>query len=71
MQKPLMALSQKPRHHDQTPALHDLAVLVDGEGTGPKRLAGAPCEDAEVIGVFKVLSEHDVADVQQRGKLSH
>jgi hypothetical protein len=44
-------------------------VLVDGEDAGPERVARAAGEDAEVIGVFEILCEHNVAHVEQSGEL--
>jgi hypothetical protein len=57
--------------HDEPPASHHLAMLVDSEHSGPERPAGALAarEDAEVVGVFEVLSEHDVANIKQCSKL--
>ena len=43
--------------------------LVDGKDAGPEGLAGAASEDAEVVGVLKVLGEHDVAEVEEGGQL--
>jgi hypothetical protein len=51
--------------HDEAQSPHNLAMLVDGENAGPERLAGAACEDAEVVGVLKVLGKHDVAEVEE------
>jgi hypothetical protein len=55
--------------HDETPPADDLAVLVDGEDTGPKGLPSAASEDAEVVCVLKVLGKHDVAEVQEGSQL--
>jgi hypothetical protein len=55
--------------HDEAPELDHMAVLVDGEDAGPKGFARATREDAEVICVFQVLGEHEVALVEQGGKL--
>jgi hypothetical protein len=38
--------------HDEAPELDHMAVLVDGKDAGPKGLARATREDAEMIGVF-------------------
>ena len=55
--------------HDEAPAFDDLAVLIDGEDARPERLASAPREDAEVVGILEVLREHDVAYVEEGRKL--
>ena len=55
--------------HDEAPPADDLAVLVDGVDAGPERQARAAAEDAEVVGVLEVLSEHDVAHVEECGEL--
>jgi hypothetical protein len=44
-------------------------MLIDGENTGPEGPASAPGENAEVIRVLQVLSEHDVADIEEGGQL--
>ena len=46
-----------------------LAVFINGEDTRPEGFSSAAREDAEMVGVFEVLGEHDVTDVQQRGQL--
>ncbi len=72
MQKPLMALSQRPRQVEGSHPItsrHDLAVLVDGEDTGPERLAGAAREDAEVVRILKVFREHDITGVEEGREL--
>ncbi len=55
--------------HDEAPSADDLAVLVDGEHTRPKMLSGAASEDAEVVDILEVLSEHDVAEIQEGSQL--
>jgi hypothetical protein len=55
--------------HDEAPSGDDLAVLVNGEHTGPERSTGAAREDAEVIGILQVLGEHDVADIKESREL--
>jgi hypothetical protein len=55
--------------HDEAPAGNHLAVLVDGEHAGTERSTSATREDAEVIGILQILSEHDVTDVKEGREL--
>ena len=61
--------SERVTAHDQAPASDDLAMLVDSKREGPHRTASAPAEDTEVVGVLKVLDEHEVAVVKEGGQL--
>ena len=58
--------------HNEAPALDNVVATVDGfDGVdaGPEGSAGAAAEDAEVVGVLEILSEYDVAIVEERGEL--
>jgi hypothetical protein len=76
MQKQLMALYQRLRQvktshpmtmrQRRTIAPLSLMAKTQDQYAGPVRLPGAAAEDAEVIGVLEVLSEHDVAVVKER-----
>jgi hypothetical protein len=55
--------------HDEAPAGNHPAVLVDSKHAGPERSTGAAREDAEVICILEILSEHDVTDVEEGREL--
>ncbi len=71
IEKPLIALSQRPRvaANDELPAFNDAAVFVNGEGAGPERFPCAPGKDAKVVGIFEILGKHDVAFIEHHGQL--
>jgi hypothetical protein len=45
-------------------------MLVDGKDTRPEGFARATGKDAQMVGVFKVLCKHDIADVKECRQLS-
>ncbi len=54
---------------DEAPDPHERTVCVEGEQPRHAQLASAVSESAEVVSVLQVSCKHDVADVEEHGRV--